>query len=120
MSALLLFRITQRFPLVRLHKQTFLSFLSPLFFCNEYTFSLFTTTHFTQHQSINNVRTRKRLVDLSPSPIRDYPLTPQVVKDSERVEPSDTGRSFETTSRVSPSPLSDVLLDEVVSSVSLA
>ena len=37
----------------------------------------------------------------------------------EKVVPRDTGRSYETTSRESLSPRSDVLLDEVVSSESV-
>lgn len=41
----------------------------------------------------------------------------KVARASERVVPSDTERFYETTSRVSLSPLSDVLLAEVVSSV---
>lgn len=43
----------------------------------------------------------------------------RVERVSERVVPSVTERSCETTSRVSPSPLSVVSLDEVVSSVFL-
>jgi hypothetical protein len=43
----------------------------------------------------------------------------KVVKDLERVELSVTERSYETTSRESLNPRSDVLLDEVVSSESV-